>query len=104
VAYLGIALVALAVALAWLAWRRMRHDPTGRKLFADRAPRSGTLPGKLRRPRPIPSTPFEVDERPTLAHMERVPMWPNRYARPIDLSASDPSTPDKGRRPDQHRP
>jgi membrane protein DedA with SNARE-associated domain len=35
-----------------------------------------------RRPRAIPMTPLDPEDRPTLPYMEATPAWPNRFARP----------------------
>jgi membrane protein DedA with SNARE-associated domain len=93
-----LVLAVLVIGVVWYVWRHVRHDREARQAHASRAAGTGALPGRPRRPRPIPASPLEVDERPTLAHMERVPMWPNRYARPFDTGA-----PQKGKRPNDRR-
>jgi membrane protein DedA with SNARE-associated domain len=96
----GLDVVIIAVLLAgfaWYVWRHLHNDRAARQ--AHTAGPAGARPAtaRPRRPLPVPSSPLELEERPTLAHMESVPIWPNRYARPVDTGAPAPS---KDRRSD----
>lgn len=97
-------LVALAVlaGAVWYVRRHLRHDREARAGHAPAVTRAQAGRARSRRPRPIPASRLEVDERPTLAHMERVPMWPNRYARPVEDPARG-KTARKPERPDERR-
>jgi membrane protein DedA with SNARE-associated domain len=74
---LDIVIVVLFVAaVAFYVWRHVHHDTAARAQHVanDNIPTS-------RRPRPIPASPMELPERPTM-EMEQVRPWPNRFARP----------------------
>jgi membrane protein DedA with SNARE-associated domain len=78
----GLDVVIVAVVIAAVAlyvWRHIRHDSAARAQQA--AAGAGTGSPARRRARPIPASPLDTPERPTL-QMERISAWPNRFARP----------------------
>jgi membrane protein DedA with SNARE-associated domain len=93
-----VVVAALVAGGAWYVRRHIRHDRAARQAHTADAPGTQSTTGRPRRPRPIPTSPLELDERPTLAHMESVPIWPNRYARPADNGAPKPGKRDQARR------
>src|SRR5262249_44180546 len=74
---IGVVLVA-AVALS--VWRHVPHDTLARARQTAGASSAATSPAR-RRQQPLPTSPFDTDERPTVP-VEGVPSWPNRFARP----------------------
>jgi membrane protein DedA with SNARE-associated domain len=102
-----VVLAALLVGLVWYVRRHIRHDRAARQALASHSTAAQGARTRPRRPRPIPASHLDFDERPTLAHMERVPMWPNRYARPVGEdtpeSRQGPSASSKGQPPAKRR-
>jgi membrane protein DedA with SNARE-associated domain len=73
---LDVVIVALlAVAVGLYVWRHIRHDRAARAQLA--------APPRSRRPRPLPSSPLDTPDRPTVPDMPSVSVWPNKYARPL---------------------
>ncbi len=90
-----VILVVLAVAIALYIWRHIQHDRAARGLHTTAARGGAGGPSnarvRSRRPRPLPSIPFDTPDRPTVPDMKSVPAWPNRFARPIpSRTAADP--------------
>jgi membrane protein DedA with SNARE-associated domain len=82
-----VILVALVVAVALYIWRHIHHDRAARGLHVGTSRRGASdtanAKGRSRRPRLLPSIPFDTPDRPTVPDMKSVPAWPNRFARPI---------------------
>ncbi len=73
--------IAIVAAVALYVWRHVRHDN-----FA-RAHGSAARPVR-RRARPIPASPLDTSDRPTIPEMDRVPVWPNRFAQPLRMDSA----------------
>ena len=96
-----VIVVALLAGVAWYVRRHIRRERAARLAHAAGVSGRPADTTKRRRPRLIPDSPLELDERPTMAHLERVPMWPNQYARPFDPNAGEASAPPSRRRTDR---
>jgi membrane protein DedA with SNARE-associated domain len=89
---IGLIIVA---AVAFYVWRHIRHDRAARATAATGRPQAAPY---ARRPKPLPSSPLALPDRPTVPDMSSIPTWPNRFARP----AADQKPPRDN--PDRRRP
>jgi membrane protein DedA with SNARE-associated domain len=94
--------VVIVVAVVLYVRRHIQHDRAARAEAAEGGPKGdgsastrapirpilgearvvGPEGDVARRPRPIPTTPLDTVDRPTVPYMESAPAWPNRFARP----------------------
>jgi membrane protein DedA with SNARE-associated domain len=97
----AVILVVLVVAVSLYVWRHIRHDRAARAAHATSAAggAASAKGARYRRPRPLPASPFDTPDRPTVPDMQSIPAWPNRFARPVSSEGGDRADAGRGSGP-----